>query len=101
MGKDIATQINFEIPEFGAYENFALPAGIMPVVWTQDRVLIDPDQAEQFLSGLSLASTMRTVGFVLGPLLFFCCLGGAVFAYFRDRRNGGAFEEMDQGTAMY
>ena len=40
---------------------------------------------------------MRVVCLTFGPLLFICCIGGAVFAYFRDRRRGGAFNEMEEG----
>ena len=38
----------FQTTEFGAFNNFALPAGFMPVVWTQDRVTVPPETAEVF-----------------------------------------------------
>lgn len=101
MGKDIATQINFRTDAYGAFRNFHLPAGIMPVAWTQDHVVLSDEQADDFKSGASLASAARLFAFIGGPLIFLCCLGCIVLAYFRDRRNGGAFEEMQEGTVMY
>jgi hypothetical protein len=97
MGKEVVTQINFKSPGFGAFAGFKLPAGYMPLTWLEDRVVIDPKQAAQFKSGLSLASTARIAAFVLAPLLFILCGACMVYAFFRAKRSNpsadlGGFE---------
>lgn len=87
MGKDVVTQINFKSPGFGAFKNAKLPPGYMPVVWLQDRVFINPDQAVQFKDGLSLSSTARTAAFVMAPVLLLLCACCIVFAHFRAKRS--------------
>jgi hypothetical protein len=69
----------------------------MPLTWLEDRVVIDPKQAAQFKSGLSLASTARIAAFVLAPLLFILCGACMVYAFFRAKRSNpsadlGGFE---------
>jgi hypothetical protein len=43
-------------------------AGVMPLYWQEDRVVISADQAQQFQSGYNLAFTMRTLAFVAAPV---------------------------------
>lgn len=50
MGKDISVQINFHAPELGYFNNYYFPAGLVPLVWQHDYLVIDPEQAEEFKS---------------------------------------------------
>ena len=74
MGKDIALQINFESPGYGAFEDLQLPAGPMPLLWSQDRETINRDDAQSFKDGVRQANSLQIAMFVVGPLMLCCCL---------------------------
>jgi hypothetical protein len=101
MGKHVVTQVNFKSAGYGAFTNLALPAGIMPLMWTEDRVTIPVKDAEKFRDGLATASMARVLFFVLGPLIFVLCCLCMVFLHYRSRRAGGAMEDMDRGYSMH
>jgi hypothetical protein len=69
MGKDVVTQINFKSAGYGAFTNFALPAGYHAARVDRgsahDPAVAD---AEKFRDGLATASMARILFFVLGPL---------------------------------
>jgi hypothetical protein len=101
MGKDVVTQINFKSAGYGAFTNMVLPAGIMPLVWTEDRLTIPVADAEKFRDGLATASMARVLFFVLGPLIFVLCCLCMVFLHVRSRRAGGAMDDMDRGYSLH
>lgn len=66
----------------------------MPLVWLQDRVTIPPADAAKFKAGFELAGTMRTVGYVLGPVLCaLCALGACIGALVCARRRASALDD--------
>jgi hypothetical protein len=110
MGKQVSIQINFESPGYGkaynlnesvnemnhrqmcrlgTFANHHLPKGPMPLLWSEDRVVIGASDAASFRDGVSTADTLQTTMFVLAPLLCCCCcvLALAMFFVCRSKRR--------------